>query len=73
MSLPQILAAATTGDKTLTAVIPDTWMQDRTAYGGLSAAIALEAAIRSQDDLPPLRSAQIAFVGPLAGEVTVKT
>jgi Acyl-CoA thioesterase C-terminal domain/Acyl-CoA thioesterase N-terminal domain len=73
MSLPQILAAATTGDNTLTAVIPDTWMQGRTAYGGLSAAIALEAAMRSQDELPPLRSAQIAFVGPLAGEVTVKT
>lgn len=73
MSLPEILAAATSGDNLMTAGIPETWMQGRTAYGGLSAAIALEAAMRSQDALPPLRSAQIAFVGPLAGAVTVKT
>ena len=73
MSLVDILAAAETGENTLTARVPDTWMQGRTAYGGLSAALALEAAIRSQPDLPPLRSAQIAFVGPLAGEVTVET
>lgn len=73
MSLPKILAAAEAGDDSLTASIPETWMQGRTAYGGLTAALALEAAMRSQPDLPPLRSAQIAFVGPLAGEVTVKT
>lgn len=73
MSLVDILDAAGTGDNTLTAVLPDTWMQGRTAYGGLSAAIALEAAMRSEPDLPPLRSAQIAFVGPLAGQVTVET
>jgi len=73
VSLVDILAAAETGENTLTADLPDTWMQGRTAYGGLSAAIALEAAMRSQDDLPPLRSAQIAFIGPLAGRVTVET
>ncbi len=73
MSLPRILADAHVGPDEFTALIPDTWMQGRTAYGGLTAAIALEAALCSQPDLPPLRSAQIAFVGPLAGEVTVKT
>ena len=73
MSLVDILAAAETGENTLTADLPDTWMQGRTAYGGLTAAIALEAAMRSQADLPPLRSAQTAFVGPLAGEITVET
>lgn len=73
MSLVDILAAAETGNDTLTAALPETWMQGRTAYGGLSTAIALDAAMRSQADLPPLRSAQIAFVGPLAGEVTVET
>ena len=44
----------------------------RTSYGGLSAALALEAARRLADDLPPLRSATVGFVGPLAGEVTVR-
>ena len=46
------------------------WLQGRTAYGGLSAAIALASAKAGYADLPPLRSAQIAFVGPLSGDVT---
>lgn len=52
--------------------IPENWMQGRTAYGGLSAAIALTAAHRATEDAPPLRSAQIAFIGPLSGPVTAR-
>ncbi len=51
--------------------IPDNWLQGRTAYGGLSAAVALHCALQSQDDLPPLRSAQVSFIGPLSGPITV--
>ena len=52
--------------------VPETWHQGRTAYGGFSAALALQAAMQvGGDDLPPVRSAAIAFVGPLAGEVGV--
>lgn len=59
--------------------IPQTWHQGRTAYGGFSAALALQAAIQVGDDdltpsdkgLPPLRSALVSFVGPLAGEISV--
>jgi acyl-CoA thioesterase len=51
--------------------IPTTWHQGRTAYGGLSAVLAYQAASLADDDLPPLQSAQIAFVGPLAGDVSV--
>jgi hypothetical protein len=51
------------------AVIAEEWMQGRTAYGGVSAAIALIAAKALYPDLPPLRSTQVAFVGPLSGEV----
>ena len=54
------------------ATIPDDWLQGRTAYGGLSAALALHAAQQSDVDLPPLRSAQVAFIGPLSGEVTIR-
>ena len=50
--------------------IADDWLQGRTAYGGASAAVALMAAKTAYPDLPPLRSVQIAFVGPLAGDVT---
>src|SRR5690606_33056556 len=47
--------------------------QGRTTYGGLSSALALALAAAKQvePELPPLRSAQIAFIGPLADAVTV--
>ncbi|GAA4415734.1 thioesterase family protein [Quisquiliibacterium transsilvanicum] len=47
--------------------LPDDWLQGRTAYGGLSAAVCLEATRRAIPDLPPLRSAQFAFIGPATG------
>lgn len=73
MNLQQILAAFAPVDQGYTVEIPSTWMQGRTAYGGLSAALGLYAAQQSEEDLPPLRSAQISFIGPLAGEVTITT
>ncbi len=72
MSLPQTLAAARPIDGGFAATIPEIWMQGRTSYGGFSAALALAAAQRLVPDLPPLRSATVNFVGPLAGEVEVR-
>jgi acyl-CoA thioesterase len=69
--IAQILATATRTDTGFTTAIPADWMQGRTAYGGLSTALALDAALQVEPDLPPLRSAQISFIGPLAGDVTV--
>lgn len=55
----------------LSADIPESWKQGRTAYGGVSAALCLSAA-RSQLEMDrPLRSALIAFVGPASGPVSV--
>lgn len=73
MSFSRIIAAACPLDNTtgFAATIPEEWQQGRTAYGGVSAALALEAAKRLGDELPPLRSAQVAFVGPVSGEVRV--
>lgn len=70
-TLLEILAAATPTDTGFTANIPANWLQGRTAYGGLSSALALHAAQAIEPDLPPLRSAQVSFIGPLAGDVTV--
>ena len=50
--------------------IPEDWMQGRTTYGGLTAALCLEAAIDLAPDLP-VRAAQVAFVGPSGGDVVV--
>ncbi len=69
MSLPALLSGATVGEGTLSATIGPDWLQGRTAYGGATAAIALATVKHFFTDLPPLRSAQIAFVGPLANKV----
>jgi len=69
--IAEILAGATPTGDGFRAAIPASWLQGRTSYGGLSSALALHAAQACEPDLPPLRSAQIAFIGPLSGEVSV--
>jgi acyl-CoA thioesterase len=46
----------------------DDWRQGRTLYGGISAAFCHAACEQFVPGLPPLRSGQIAFVGPATGE-----
>lgn len=72
VSLGAILTGAARGEGSLTAAIPEEWQQGRTAYGGLSTVLALEAARGLVDELPPLRSATISFVSPLAGTVEAR-
>jgi acyl-CoA thioesterase len=49
--------------------LPDNWSQGRTAYGGITAALGAASARRAFADLPPLRSAQVAFIAPLSGQI----
>jgi acyl-CoA thioesterase len=60
-------------DGVFRATLTEDWLQGRTAYGGLSAALCLEVVLRSVPDLPPLRSAQFTFIGPAAGPLTIDT
>ena len=71
MNLPEIIAAGTSAADHCRFEIPPEWMQGRTSYGGLSTALAVETARRLHPALPPLRSAAVSFIGPLAGEVSV--
>jgi hypothetical protein len=71
MNLASLLAQFTNGATPHKISIPPSWHQGRTSYGGLSSVLAYQAARLAADDLPPLQSAQIAFVGPLAGDVDV--
>ena len=71
MNFPQVLSALRHTDGAAAASIPESWMQGRTSYGGFSSALALAVAQKLAADLPPLRSATINFVGPLAGEVAI--
>ena len=48
------------------------WLQGRTAYGGLSAALCLQSALNAVPGLPSLRSAQLAFIGPANGVLTLR-
>lgn len=59
------------GDARLRVTTPENWMQGRTIYGGLSAALCYEAA-KDLSGGKPLRSAQIAFVGPVGGDLSAE-
>lgn len=65
-----LFSAAVRDGEALSVELPDDWLQGRTAYGGLSAALCVEAALRFAADAPPLRSAQFAFIGPASGRLT---
>ena len=67
----ELLSAMTEDSGTYRATMTDDWLQGRTAYGGLSAALCLEAARRAVPDLPPLRSAQFALIGPASGPLSM--
>jgi acyl-CoA thioesterase len=73
MSLAQLLAGAVRLADGFCTAIPEDWHQGRTAFGGLTAALALAAARQvGGEDLPPLRSVQVSFIGPVYGEVEVR-
>ncbi|MBA4748965.1 MAG: thioesterase family protein [Sphingopyxis sp.] len=71
--LDTLLATLTSDGDDITATIDPSWMQGRTAYGGISSAVALAAVIQKYAPEKPLRSAQISFVGPVGGECRVAT
>ncbi len=62
-----MMAGMRAGDDGYSITLPEDWLQGRTAYGGLSAAVCLEAIRRAFPGLPALRSAQFAFIGPATG------
>lgn len=72
MTLATDLAQFTPGAPSHKVTIAPHWHQGRTSYGGFSTVLAYRAASLLAPDLPPLNSTQIAFVGPLAGEVEVR-
>lgn len=70
-SYTELLASLTRhADCSIDANIPESWMQGRTTYGGLTAALSFQGALGLIDDIP-LRSAQVAFVGPVGGGVKI--
>lgn len=72
-SLDGLLAGATHDGEAWRHHLGPDWMQGRTAYGGISAALALDAVMRDHPGDAPLRTAQISFVGPVGGETATTT
>ena len=69
--LDALLAAITRAGDRIDLAVPASWMQGQTAYGGLSSALALHAALELTAPRFPLRSALVAFVGPTTGACSV--
>jgi len=72
-ALDALLSTLRVEDGAATALIDEGWMQGRTAYGGISSAVALAATMALHPTETPLRYAQISFVGPVGGACTVRT
>src|SRR3546814_11211211 len=72
-ALDTLPATLRTETGTATAHFDEGWMQGRTAYGGISSAVALAATLALRPTETPLRYAQISFVGPVGGDCTVTT
>jgi acyl-CoA thioesterase len=72
-SYTDLIATMAATEAGFTAHVTDDWRQGRTTYGGLSAALCLEAALKAVPDAPPLRSGQFAFIGPAAGDLSIRT
>lgn len=72
-ALDALLATLRTEDGVAKAHIDEGWMQGRTAYGGISSAVALAGTMALHPTEAPLRYAQISFVGPVGGDCTVET
>jgi acyl-CoA thioesterase len=67
----ELLSAIAAEGDSFRVTLTEDWLQGRTAYGGLSAALCVEAALRTAKALPPLRSAQFTLIGPAAGPLTM--
>lgn len=72
-ALDALLSTLRVENGTAAAHIDTGWMQGRTAYGGISSAVALAATMALHPTETPLRYAQIGFVGPVGGDCTVAT
>lgn len=69
MDFTRLLANSAPAENGSHIIVPEIWLQGRTAYGGLTAALLAHEAARRFDGLPVLRSTQISFVGPASGQL----
>lgn len=66
MTLQDILATLRADGDAATVQIPDSWLQGRSAYGGLQAGLVVHAMRRQVPADVPLRTLQTTFIAPVA-------
>lgn len=69
--LSTLLSGIKPTDGIYQATATEDWLQGRTIYGGLSAAFGVECSLDAFKDMPPLRTAQFAFIGPATGTLKI--
>ena len=67
--ISHLLSSLQPNERGHAAFVPSDWLQGRTTFGGLTAALSIASAHQMVADLPPLHSAQFAFTGPVEGNV----
>jgi len=72
MSIEILFTAFAEKKQTYELVIPSSWAQGRTVFGGISAALAYQAAENLIDDQRELRALHCNFIGPLNVEEPVE-
>ena len=65
MSLSSLMAGVRPQAEGWSVDVPETWTQGRTVFGGLQAALLVRAMRLQKPAMPPLRSLQVAFIGPV--------
>lgn len=70
-SYSEVMAGFLASGPNYVADLPENWLQGRTAFGGLTSALLAAAIANDHTDLPPLRTAQINFIGPAVGQLNV--
>ncbi len=51
--------------------LSDNWLQGRTAFGGITSALLLQSILNEHENLPPLRTMQVNFIGPAVGTLQI--
>jgi len=71
VTLAEVLATAEQDGTAPRYQVPENWAQGRTAFGGFTGALLVNAARRDRPDLPALRSALINFTAPVSQPPTI--
>ena len=67
LDLSSILRSAHSQDGLCVYTTDESWLQGRSLFGGLQAAIAVDAMQRLSADMPPLRTLQATLCAPISG------